>query len=239
MDIELDRLIDTIADASDDPLERVASAVLVQDQLAQVGDDLLDHFVTGAREDGYSWAQIGEALGVTRQAAQQRHGGLVDRLLSGLLSGGRFRRFAPRARTAVTEAQVAARARNHAHIGTEHVLVGLFAAGDGNLASLALGRLGLDKATVERMVDERVPPGDKPVTGHLKFTPNAKRTLELSVKEALGMGHNYIGTEHIVLALRQVEDGHAAQVMDAAGITLDALRDQVLAAVAEATGGAA
>jgi Clp amino terminal domain, pathogenicity island component len=227
MDIELDHLIASVEDVADEALDRVSSAALLKDQFEQVGDDLLDHFVGQARAEGCSWTQIGEALGVTRQAAQQRHGGLLDRLV-GKLKEGRFKRFTQRARTAVIEAQEAARARNHSYIGTEHLLLGLFAADDQNVAVQALARLGLDRATVERLVDERVTPGTTPLKGHIPFTPRAKKTLELALREALSLGHNYIGTEHIVLALRQVEDGVAGQVLADQGVTVDALRAEII-----------
>ena len=239
MDVSLDQLVAAVQDGSDDPLDRVSAAALLRDQLEHLGDDLLDHFVTRARSDGRSWTQIGEALGVTRQAAQQRHGGLVDRILGGLTERRRFQRFTDKARTAVVEAQNAARDRKHGTVGTEHLLLGLYAAGDGNLATVALDHLGLDRAAAEGLVDARVAPGSTaPVKGHIRFSPGAKETLELALRHALELGHNYIGTEHIVLALRQVEDGVAAQVMAEAGIGYDDLRTEVLVALRKITGDA-
>ena len=235
MELDLDTLIRSVEESPGDELERVSSAALLKDSFEQLGDDLLDHFVAEAREAGRSWTHIGEALGVTRQAAQQRHGGLLDRLV-GRLREGRFKRFTPGARTAVIEAQAAARDRHHAHIGTEHVLLGLFAAGDGDAAVRALDRLGVDRATVERLVDARVPRGDAPVKGHIPFTPNAKKTLERALREALGLGHSHIGTEHIILALRQVDEGVAARVLTDAGVTDDDLRTTVLDLVSTAAG---
>jgi hypothetical protein len=203
---------------TDGPLDRVSAAAAAKDQIEALGDELLDHFVKGAREQGCSWTQIGEALGVTRQAAQQRHGGLIARLVQGLTEG-KFKRFTPRARAAVIAAQTAARDRSHEWIGTEHILLGLFANDDGNVAVTALARLGVDRATVEHLVDELVPPGTEPVSGHIPFTPRAKKTLEVALREALRLGHNYIGCEHIVLALRRVDDGVAAHVLAEQGIT--------------------
>ena len=145
---------------------------------------------------------------------------------------------APSPRT-VVEAQNAARDRKHGTVGTEHLLLGLYAAGDGNLATVALDHLGLDRAAAERLVDARVAPGSAaPVKGHIRFSPGAKKTLELALRHALELGHNYIGTEHIVLALRQVEDGVAAQVMAEAGIGYDDLRAEVLVALRKITGDA-
>jgi hypothetical protein len=229
MDLDLDRLITGVNDATDQPLDRVSTAALLRDQLEHIGDELIDHFVSEARGQGCSWAQIGEALGVTRQAAQQRHSALADRLARGVLvDDGTFKRFTGKARAAVENARAAAQARSHGFIGTEHVLLGLFAAEDGNVAVQALGRLGADRAAVERLVDERVPPGDDDVTRHIPFTPRAKLALERALREALMLGHNYIGTEHIVLALRKVEEGVAAQVLADLGVAYDDLRTTIV-----------
>jgi ATP-dependent Clp protease ATP-binding subunit ClpA len=227
MDLDLDQLINGVRDAADEPLDRVSTAALLRDQLEHIGDDLLDHFVADAREQGCSWAQIGEALGVTRQAAQQRHSALADRLARGI-DDGTFTRFTPKARTAVENARAAAQARKHGFIGTEHALLGLFAAQDDNVAVKALGRLGADRAAVERLVDERVAPGAEPATGHIPFSPLAKQALERALREALMLGHNYIGTEHIVLALRKVEEGLAAQVLADLDVRYDDLRTTIV-----------
>jgi hypothetical protein len=209
--MDLDELIAGVEE-TDGALDRVAAAAAVKDQIDALGDELLDHFVKEARAEGHSWTQIGDALGVTRQAAQQRHGGLIARLVEGLAKG-RFKRFTPRARAAVVAAEAAARDRRHEWIGTEHLLLGLLANDDGNVAQQALARLGVDRATVERLVDELVPPGTEPVSGHIPFTPRAKKTLEVALREALHLGHNYIGCEHIALALRRLDEGVAAHVL--------------------------
>jgi Clp amino terminal domain, pathogenicity island component len=222
MEIELDELIAAVEDSADTSLDCVSAAAAVKDQLAGIGDDLLDHFVKLAREDGRSWTEIGDALGVTRQAAQQRHGGFIDRLLEGLGSR-RFKRFTDRARTAVVEAQAAARARNHSWIGTEHVLLGLLG-DEKSVAVLALRELDVDPSALRALVDQRMPPGDEPVRGHIPFTPRAKKALELALREALALGHNYIGTEHIILALTRVDEGVAGQILAEQGVAYDDLR---------------
>jgi Clp amino terminal domain, pathogenicity island component len=215
--VNLDELIATVEE-TDGALDRVAAAAAIKDQIEQLGDELLDHFVKEARADSCSWTQIGDALGVTRQAAQQRHGGLISRLIEGFTKG-RFKRFTPRARAAVVAAQAAARDRRHEWIGTEHLLLGLFANDDGNVAQQAFTRLGIDRATAERLVDELVPPGTEPVSGHIPFTPRAKKTLELALREALRLGHSSIGCEHIALALRRLDDGVAAHVLTERRVT--------------------
>ncbi len=234
MEIDLPQLIVAVEVGADDPLDRVATAAALKDHIEAVGDDLLDHFVKAARDDGASWTQIGEALGVTRQAAQQRHGGFFDRLLD-RLKDGRLTRFTPRAREAVLAARIAARDRGHPAVGTEHLLVGLYADA-GSVAAIALDRLGLDRATAERLVDERFPAGPVPGEGRVPFSPPARKVLEEALGVALGFGHNYIGTEHLVLALGQV-GGAAAEILEARGITSERLQEATLARLAEVVAG--
>ena len=222
--MDLEQLIAAVeASGGDDPLCRIEAAATIREQIEQLSDELLDHFVKAARASGCSWAQIGEALGVTRQAAQQRHGGLAGRLLQGL-TDGKFKRFTKRARAAVIAAQTAARDRRHAAVDTEHLLLGLFANDDDNVAVVALAHLGIERATVERLVDERVPMGADDPRGHLPFTRLSKKTLELALREALRLGHNYIGCEHIALALARVgRDGVAGQILADQGATYERL----------------
>jgi hypothetical protein len=234
MDIDdLPQLIAAVEVSTEDPLDRLTTASALKVHMEEVGDDLLDHFVKEAREAGASWTQIGEAMGVTRQAAQQRQG-FLDRLMD-RLKDGKLARFTPRARTAVGEARTAARARNHAELGTEHLLIAMYA-DEGCVAAIALDRLGLDRAAVERTVAERFPAGPVPVTGRVRFSEPARRTLETALGVALALGHNYIGTEHLVLALREV-DGAAAAIMDDHGIDHAALEAAVLARLGEIIAG--
>jgi hypothetical protein len=234
--MELHDLITAIEEGGDaDPLARVAAAAALKDQIEALADELLDHFVKDARAEGCSWTQIGDALGVTRQAAQQRHGGLLGRLVAGLTEG-RFRRFTPRARAAVIAAQTAARDRRHPSIDTEHLFLGLFdSTARGNVAVKVLARFDVDAAVVERLVDERVPKGPAPVRGHIPFTPRAKKVLELTLREALRLGHNYIGCEHLLLALRREEQGLAAKILAELGVE----RAQLEAAVRDVLSGPA
>ena len=224
--MDLQQMIASVEESADDPLERIEAAAAMREQIEQLSDELLDHFVKEARAAGCSWAQIGEALGVTRQAAQQRHGGLAGRLLRGL-TDGLFKRFTPRAKAAVVAAQDEARARGHAAVETEHILLGLFAGDGGNVATVVLGGLGIDREAVVRLVDERVPTGDGAPRGHVPFSKRAKKTLELALRESLRLGHNYIGCEHILLALARVEDGTASRVLADLGATHERLDREV------------
>jgi Clp amino terminal domain, pathogenicity island component len=227
-EFSLAQLISVVEDGSDTPLDRISAAALLKEQVERLGDDLLDHFVRQARDDGCSWTQIGEALGVTRQAAQQRHSDVAERLMRGIAEGRELKRFTDRARTALLEAQTVAQERRHTYIGTEHLLLGLYAAEDGNLAVRALSELGVSREAVEQGVDERIPRGGAEVSGALPFTPRAQKAVADSVGEALKLGHNYVGTEHMLLALRQIEEGIAAQVLAAQDVSHAALVAKII-----------
>ncbi len=173
---------------------------------------------------------------MTRQAAQQRHSGLLGRIVDGLKTG-RFQRFTKRARAAVVAAQTIARDRSHQPIGTEHVLLGMYAAGDGNLATAALDRLGVDQDALERFIDEQRPPGSSPIRGHVRFGGDAKVALEGALDAAVELGHNYIGCEHLLLGISQ-GDGLGAHALADQGVAYDDLRPVVEALVTEVAGGA-
>jgi hypothetical protein len=228
MEISLEQLIALVEQSSDTPLDRISTAALLQSQIVALGDDLLDHFVTKAREAGLSWAQIGEALGVTRQAAQQRHGptSTPDPVLEGLRDG-RFARFTERARKAVISAHVEAQARKHGYIGTEHVLLGLMDDPE-SVASVALANLGATKDGISEALAGLVPDGGVEIQGHIPFTPRSKLALENALGEALALGHNYIGTEHLVLGLHKVSEGLASRILVDQGIDYDRLRSEVV-----------
>ncbi|GAA2269888.1 hypothetical protein GCM10010149_08770 [Nonomuraea roseoviolacea subsp. roseoviolacea] len=122
---------------------------------------------------------------------------------------------------------------NHNYIGTEHILLGLLHAGDGDdVATRALEGFGVELGPTRRYVEQQVGRGTKGPPGHIPFTPRAKKVLELSLREALQLRHNYIGTEHILLGLIREADGLAAQALLDAGVALDRLRERVLALVA-------
>jgi ATP-dependent Clp protease ATP-binding subunit ClpA len=138
-----------------------------------------------------------------------------------------FERFTDRARRAVVLAQNEARLLNHNFIGTEHLLLGLVAEGDG-VAARALESLGISLAAVRQQVEEVVGQGQQVPSGHIPFTPRAKKVLELAQREARAMGHDYIGTEHILLGLLREGDGVAAQVLVRLGADLNRVRQQVV-----------
>src|SRR6187431_2073890 len=138
-----------------------------------------------------------------------------------------FERFTDRARRVVVLAQEEARLLNHSYIGTEHILLGLIHEGEG-VAAKALESLNISLDAVREQVQEIIGQGQAAPTGHIPFTPRAKKVLELSLREALQLGHNYIGTEHILLGLIREGEGVAAQVLNKLGADLNRVRQQVI-----------
>jgi ATP-dependent Clp protease ATP-binding subunit ClpC len=138
-----------------------------------------------------------------------------------------FERFTDRARRVVVLAQEEARMLNHNYIGSEHILLGLIREGEG-VAAKALESLGISQAAVRQQVEEITGQGQQAPSGHIPFTPRAKKVLELALREALQLGHNYIGTEHILLGLIREGEGVAAQVLVKLGADLNRVRQQVI-----------
>ncbi len=138
-----------------------------------------------------------------------------------------FQRFTDRARRVVVLAQEEARMLGHNYIGTEHILLGLIHEGDG-VAAKALTAMGIGLEATRQQVESIIGRGQGAPTGHIPFTPRAKKVLELSLREALQLGHDYIGTEHILLGLIREGDGVAAQVLAGFGADLNRVRQQVV-----------
>jgi ATP-dependent Clp protease ATP-binding subunit ClpC len=138
-----------------------------------------------------------------------------------------FQRFTDRARRVVVMAQEEARMLDHTYIGTEHILLGLVREGEGSAAK-ALESLGISLDTVRQQVEEIIGRGQQAPSGHIPFTPRAKNVLQLSLNEARQLGHDYVGTEHILLGLIREGEGVAAQVLVRLGAELDRVRQQVI-----------
>jgi ATP-dependent Clp protease ATP-binding subunit ClpA len=205
---------------SGEPLDLLATASSSVEELNDLSDALLSHFVDRCRRAGHSWAEIGVSLGVTRQAVQQRFTA-ARRELKG------SDRFTERALEVVNvHCPAAALELGHGYIGTEHVLLALW--GDPEcLAVLALERLGLGRDSATAAIEALIPRGEATeITGG--FTPRAWVALGNTVGEALGLGHNYVGTEHMLLALLGGVGGVAAEVLGDAGIDHDRARAVVV-----------
>jgi hypothetical protein len=218
----LQDLIDTVElDArSGEVLDLLATASSTVAQLEEVGDAVLGHFVDRCRRHGHSWTEISAALGVTKQAAHKRFSFPAPTL----------ERFTPRARNAVDAASRAARALGHNAVGPEHMLLGLFAEPDG-LAGRALAEAGLDRAAVEAKVLESMPRGGEALLDNPLYMPQASLALQGALGEALRLGHNYIGTEHILLGLVRDPDSPATRVLGDLGVNAEWIRTRLVAMV--------
>jgi ATP-dependent Clp protease ATP-binding subunit ClpC len=146
-----------------------------------------------------------------------------------------FEKFSDRARRVVVLSQEEARLLDHNYIGTEHILLGLVREDQG-VAARALGSLNIRLDAVRRDVEEMIGQGESPPSDHIPFTPGAKKVLELSLREAIQLGHNYIGTEHILLGLLREGEGVACQVLVKLGASLPKVRARVIQLIAEGPG---
>jgi hypothetical protein len=227
--VRLDDLIEAIRKVHADPLEQLTDAVLAADHLGDVADHLIGHFVDQARRSGASWTDIGRSMGVTKQAAQKRFVPKDPGQVPDLDSSQGFTSFTPRARNSVMAAQNEARAAGNDHIELAHLVLGLLVDADA-LAAKAIVAQGVTLDAVRQAVTAGLPLPATEVPALIPFSPQAKKAMELTFREALRMGHNYIGTEHILLALLELEDGGG--VLTGLGIDKDATVAQVTAALA-------
>ncbi|MEU3860494.1 Clp protease N-terminal domain-containing protein [Streptomyces sp. NPDC028722] len=211
--VRLDDLIEAIKKVHTEPLDQLQDAMLAADHLGDVADHLIGHFVDQARRSGASWADIGQSMGVTRQAAQKRFVSKESATLD--LSQG-FSRYTPRARNVVMAAHSEAVAARNAEGRPEHLVLGLLAEPEG-LGAKAITAQGVQLDSVRRAATAALPPAADDVPDLIPYGPEAKKALELTFREALRLGHNYIGTEHILLALLEQENGRG--VLSGLGIT--------------------
>ncbi|MFE0102405.1 Clp protease N-terminal domain-containing protein [Streptomyces sp. NPDC059009] len=232
--VRLDDLIDAIKYAHTDALDQLTDAVIAADHLGDVADHLIGHFVDQARRSGASWTDIGKSMGVTRQAAQKRFvpkgaaGGLAD-----LDPGQGFGRFTQRAKNAVIAATNEAQAARNAEVRPEHLVLGLLADRDG-IGAQAIVAQGVLLDSVRQLAHEALPAAAADVPELAPYDAASRKCLELTYRAALRLGHNYVGTEHLLLALLEHEDG--AGVLARAGVDAAAAERYVvdtLAAVVE------
>jgi hypothetical protein len=231
--VRLDDLIEAIKNVHTDTLDQLSDAVLAADHLGEVADHLIGHFVDQARRSGASWTEIGKSMGVTKQAAQKRFvpkasgPDAVD-----LDPGQGFSRFTERARNVVMAAQNEARTAGNDRISPVHLVLGLLDEPEA-LAARAVVAQNVPLDTLRQAVTATLPPAADPVPDLIPFDPQARKALELTFREALRMGHNYIGTEHILLALLELEDG--AGTLAGAGLDKAAAEATITAAIAALT----
>ncbi len=227
--VRLDDLIEAINKTHSDALERLSGAVIAADHLGDVADHLIGHFVDQARRSGASWTEIGRSMGVSKQAAQKRFVPKDPGELSDPDPSPGFSRFTPRARNVVMAAQNAAGAAGNDEIRPEHLVLGLLSEPDG-IGARAIIALGVPLETVRQAVTATLPPAAGEVPALIPFDAGAKKALELTIREALRMGHSYVGTEHILLALLELEDGEG--VLAGLGLDKAAAEANITAALA-------
>jgi hypothetical protein len=202
--IRLDDLIENIKKTHSAALDQLTGAVLAADHLGDVADHLIGHFVDQARRSGASWTEIGRSMGVTKQAAQKRF--VAKGEAPDLDASQGFSRFTDRARKVVVTAQEEARTRGNNQITVAHLVLGLVA-DPAAIAARAIVAQGVSLDAVRQTATATLPAAADSVPALIPFDPHAKKALELTFREALRMNHNHVGTEHILLALLELEDG--------------------------------
>jgi Clp amino terminal domain, pathogenicity island component len=224
--VRLDELISYIRTTEGTALDQVSAAVQISEHLGELADHLIGHFVDQARKTGASWTEIGQSMGVTKQAAQKRFvpkASDFPDLFSGALPPDpvRFSRFTDRAKRAVVAAvQEEAIKRRHDRVLPEHLTLGLLHEQEG-LAARAIAALGVSPEAARAALGAALPAAmpDGVTSGHVPFDSRTMKVLELTLREALALGHNYIGTEHILLGLLEEEESLGGGTLADLGIT--------------------
>ena len=218
----------------DDELEQLTTAVVAADHLDELADHLIGHFVDQARRSGASWTEIGRAMGVTKQAARKRFLPKDPGDLNDPDANRDFSRFTPRAKNAVMAAHAAAHATGSAEILPAHLVLGLLSEPDAHRRQGHRGhrpaRHRPGRGDGEDVWRRDAAVANEPGGGLVPYGADAKKVLELTFREALRLGHNYIGTEHILLALLEAEPDDG--VLDALGLGKPEVEAQILSQLA-------
>ncbi|MFE6930643.1 Clp protease N-terminal domain-containing protein [Streptomyces sp. NPDC057699] len=230
--VRLDDLIDAIKNTHTDALEQLSGAVVAADHLGEIADHLIGHFVDQARRSGASWTDIGRSMGVTRQAAQKRFVPKKPGESSDLDPSQGFGRFDEQARNVVMGAHNEAHAARNDEIGVGHLILGLLAEPD-SLGARAIAGQGITPEAVREAAVLALPAAADEVPELIPYDAASRKVLELTFREALRLGHDFIGTGHIVLALLEFEGG--AGVLTGLGVDKDVASSDIAAAVAAAT----
>ncbi|MGK4578804.1 Clp protease N-terminal domain-containing protein [Kitasatospora sp. HPMI-4] len=214
--VRLDDLIEAIKKTHSDALDQLSDAVIAADHLGDIADHLIGHFVDQARRSGASWTDIGRSMGVTRQAAQKRFVPKDPGEPSDLDPSQGFSRFTEEARNVVISAQNEAHAAGNDEIGPLHLTLGLLGEPEAP-AARAITAQGVALDAVRRAVTAALPPAADRVPDLIPYDGQARKALELTFREALRTGHNHVGTEHILLALLELE--HSTGPLSGLGLT--------------------
>ncbi|GAA3467990.1 Clp protease N-terminal domain-containing protein [Nonomuraea roseola] len=221
--VKLDDLISAVKTSGPDPLTRLSNAVVLGEHLGEVADHLIGHFVDQARHAGASWTDIGRSMGVTKQAAQKR---FVPKDGANLIEEMRnYTRFTDRARHVVVAAQEEARTAARDHIEPEHLALGLLHEPEG-LAVKIMELLGASPDAVREAMTT-TSEGQQAAPEKIPFSGQSKKVLELTLREALRLGHNYVGTEHILLGLLSLEEGPVADGFARLGVAKQAVEERL------------
>ncbi|MFF8960725.1 Clp protease N-terminal domain-containing protein [Streptomyces sp. NPDC014894] len=232
--IRLDDLIEAIKKAHSGALDQLSGAVVAADHLGEVADHVIGHFVDQARRSGASWTDIGKSMGVTRQAAQKRFVSKDGGEAQDLDPSQGFSRFTPRAKNVIVAANNEAHAARNERITPVHLTLGLLTEREA-LAARAIVAQGVLLDSVRQAATAALPPAAGEPPELIPYDAGARKALELTYRQALRLGHNYIGTEHLLLALLEQEDG--AGVLTDAGVdksAADAYIEEAVAALAAA-----
>ena len=232
--VRLDELIGSIKalHPNGDPLAELSDAVYVGEHLGELADHVIGHFVDQARRSGASWTEIGRSMGVSKQAAQKRFvskeegssGSVVERV---------FGRYTKLARQVVVAAQAAAVEAGNDSIDTVHLVIGLLAEPAG-LAARVIAEQGVALETVRAAAEARLPERAAQAPDQVPFTAVAKKALDLATRAGLRLGHDWIGTEHLLLGLLEQGEGSGYEVLTELGVTKAAVEPQIVRAVSEA-----
>jgi hypothetical protein len=206
----LDELISQVKGRHPDgtALDHLGEASVIADHLGELADHLVGHFVDQARRAGASWTMIGRSMGVTKQAAQKRF----------VAGDSSMDRFTDRAKVVVLKAQNDARDRGHQEVTSLHLVLGLLTEWEA-FAGRAIEAAGVTKRAVANATVAALPAAGEPIAHHVPFAAGLKKVHELVVREALRLGHNYVGTEHILLGLLEAGDEPGAQVLIGLGVS--------------------
>ncbi|MFE3290470.1 Clp protease N-terminal domain-containing protein [Rhodococcus sp. NPDC059234] len=227
--VRLDDLIDAIKKVHADPLAQLSDAVLAADHLGEVADHLIGHFVDQARRTGASWTDIGRSMGVSKQAAQKRFTPKDPGTAADLDPNQGFNQFTPRARNVVAAAHNEAKAAGAAAVTPAHLTLGLLAEPE-SLAVILLGSQNIDADAIRGAVTATLPAPAADAPELIPYDAAARKVLELTFRQALRLGHNYIGTEHVLLALLEIEDG--AGPLSGLGVDRERVESDLAAALA-------
>jgi hypothetical protein len=229
--VRLDDLISYVKSQDGTALDHVSAAMRISEHLGELADHLIGHFVDQARKAGASWTEIGQSMGVTKQAAQKRFVPKAaewpmpleeadwQAALAEAFRAHPFSRFTVRARNSIKASADEARERRHDQVSPEHIALGLLHEPEG-LAAKAIEALGVPSDSAREALAGALPSAeaDEPVPDKIPFSPRAKKVMKLAVREALRRGHNYIGTEHLLLGVLEDEEDAGGGALTGLGI---------------------